>query len=195
MNYLKLRELNNKVYFGIEDLADLLKIKPESAKVLCSRYVKNGLFVRIKRNFYVLAEAWEKFGTKDLLKAANLLQTPSYISFLTALSEYELTTQVQQNYIESACLKRSVKINVAGVTFNYYKLKKEHYFDFVKKDGVFIATKEKAFVDAVYLYSFGKYRLDFDSLDLRKVNKARVKDIIKHYPDKTKSLIKKICKI
>ncbi len=195
MNYLKLRELNNKVYFGIEDLADLLKIKPESAKVLCSRYAKNGFFVRVKRNFYVLSEAWEKFGTEDFLKVANLLQTPSYISLLTALSAYELTTQVQQNYIESVCLKRSIKINISGASFNYYKLKKEHYFDFIKKDGIFIATKEKAFVDSVYLYSFGKYRLDFDSLSLEKLSRSRLKDIIKHYPDKTQRLIKKLCKI
>jgi predicted transcriptional regulator of viral defense system len=195
MNYPRLRKLNNKVYFGIDDLVELLKIRPASARVLGSRYVRNGFFTRIKRNFYVLSEAWDKFDTDDFLKVSNFLQTPSYISFLTALSIYNLTTQVQQNFIESACLKRSVKINISGAAFNYYKIKKELYFGFIKKDGIFIATKEKALLDSLYLYSFGKYRLDFNAISFNKFNKGSLKGIMKLFPDKTQRLVKRLCKI
>lgn len=195
MNYIKLRELSEKKFFDIEDLQDLLKIKRESVRVLCSRFTKNGFFIRIKRNFYVLNETWENFNQEDFLKISNLLQVPSYVSFLTALSVYELTTQVPQNQFESAALKRSTKIEIKDTVFNYYKLKPQHYFSFVKKDGIFIATKEKAFIDSVHLYSFGRYRLDFSSIDFSKLDKNKLKKILEAFPKKTKTIVKKLCKI
>lgn len=195
MNYVELRKLKEKPYFRVEDLEDLLKIRRASVRVLCTRYTKNGLFVRLKRNFYVLNENWENFDREDLLKIANFLQIPSYISFMTALSFYEVTTQVQRNFLESASLKRSIKADIKGVIFNYYKLKKQYYFGFVKKDNLFMATKEKAFVDTVYLYSFGKYRFDLDSLDFDKLNKGRLREILKTFPRKTKTIVKKLCGI
>lgn len=195
MNYAESRKLKDKSYFTVEDLEDLLKIKRESSRVLCSRYANNGFFVRLKRNLYVLNEKWESFGREDLLRAANFLQIPSYISFMTALSFYGVTTQVQRDFLESASLKRSVKTNIKGKIFNYYKLKKQLYSDFVKKDNIFIAAKEKAFVDAVYLYSFGKYKFDLDSLDLGKLDKDKLKRILKVFPSKTRAIVKKLCRI
>jgi predicted transcriptional regulator of viral defense system len=195
MNYAKLQKLKEKFYFSSKDLQNLLDIKPDSAKVMCSRYVKTGFFVRLKNNFYVLNERWENFNRRDYLAIANILQVPSYISFTTALSVYELTTQVQQNFYENACLRRSLKTSIQGVKFNYYKLKKEYYFDFVKKDGCFMASAEKAFVDAAYLFSFGKYNLDVSSLDLKKLDKKRLKKIITIFPFKTRVMVKQLCKI
>ena len=194
-NYLKLKNLRGRLYFSPVDLQDLLQLRSASALVLCSRYVKNGFFIRLKRNFYALEENWEKLSQADLFRLSNVLQVPSYISFMTALSFYEITTQVQRNFYESACLKRSKKIDVRGRVFNFYKLKKELYFDFFRKDDIFLATKEKAFVDSVYLYSFGKYKLDFASLDIGKLDKQRVKEIIKVFPQKTREIVKKLCKI
>jgi hypothetical protein len=114
---------------------------------------------------------------------------------MTALSFYEITTQVPRDFFECASLKRSVKFDVRGVAFNFYKLKKEYYSDFVKKEQLFIATKEKAFIDSVYLYSFGKYKLDFNSLDLDKLDKEKIKKALKIYPEKTKAIAEKLCKI
>jgi predicted transcriptional regulator of viral defense system len=195
MNYSILRKLKEKPYFSVEDLRDLLKVKPESARVLCSRYNKNGVFVRLKRNFYTLSENWENFDAPDFFKIANSLQVPSYISFMTALSVYELTTQVQRSFFESASIKRSISLNVKGAAFTYYKLKKNFYFDFIKKDGIFIASKEKALIDSCYLYSFGRYKFDFDSIDFNKFDKEKLKKILKFFPNKTGDIAKKLCKI
>lgn len=195
MNYISFKKLKQKLYFTITDVQNTLKINHLSARVLCSRYVKKGIFIRIKNNFYVFEENWNNLSLEDLLKISNFLQVPSYISFMTALSYYEITTQVQRDFFENASLKRSIKFNTQGKIFNFYKLQKQFYFDFTKQNGIFIATKEKAFVDAVYLYSFGKYKLDFNSLNLNKLDKKCIKKIIKLYPKKTKNIIKKICKI
>lgn len=195
MNYLKLQKLKSKLYFTIEDMADILNIKPESARVLASRYVKGGIFLRLKNNLYVLEQNWDASSRDYFLRISNFLQVPSYISFMSALSIYEVTTQVQRNFFESASLKRSRRFEVRGAVFNFYKLKKEYYFGFVKKEDIFIATKEKAFIDALYLYSFGKYRIDFDSLDLDKLDKAKVKNLLKAFPRKTSNIAKRLCKI
>jgi predicted transcriptional regulator of viral defense system len=195
MKYSGLRKLRKRFYFTVEDLQDLLEIKPESARVLCTRYTKDGLFIRLKRNFYILDESWESFAKADFLKIANLLQVPSYISFMTALSWYEITTQVQRDFFESASLKRSIRFDIRGTAFNFCKLQKKYYFDFVKEDDIFIATKEKAFVDSVYLFSFGKYRIDFNSLDLDKLDKSRLSEILMSYPQKTINIANRLCGI
>jgi len=195
MKYRELENLKRKKFFKVEDVAETLGIKRTSAQVLCSRYVKKGYFLRLKNNFYLLANNWDNFNFDDFLGIANFLQVPSYISFMSALSIYEITTQLQRDFFESASLKRTARFNTKGVEFNFYKLKKEFYFGYSKSKNIFIASKEKAFVDAIYLYSFGKYSIDFDSLSLGKLNREKLLKIIKIYPDKTKNIIIKLCKI
>ncbi len=188
-------KLSPKLYFSSADLAAILQIKPNSAKVLASRYAKSGLFLRLKKNFYCLTQNWQHYTLEQFLQLANLIQVPSYISFMTALSFYEVTTQVQRNFYESAAQKRSTGFDIKGTLFAYYKLKREYYFDFTRQGNMFISTKEKAFVDAVYLYSFGKYKIDFASLDLRKIEKRRLWRIIRVYPMKTVKIVRQLCKI
>ena len=195
MRYIKLRKLNSRLYFTYEDVADVLGIGSNSAKVLCTRYSKIGLIIRLKKNLYTLKERWEKNSQEDFFKISNILQVPSYISLMTALSYYEITTQVQREVIESVCVKRTLKKTIENTEFNFYKINRTLYFDFLKKDDFFIASKEKAFVDAVYLYSFGKYSFDFDSIDISKLDMKRIKKIIKNFPERTKQTLKKICKI
>lgn len=190
-----IRQLNSRLFFTVNDAAQALEIKPESARVLCSRYAKAGAFLRLRNNFYVTEQRWGRATYEDFLRIANFLQVPSYISFLTALARYEITTQVPRQFFENACLRRTKNIEAAGTQFVYSKLKKELYFDFTRKDGVFIATPEKALLDAVYLYSFGKYKLDFSALDINKINLKRIKKILHPFPDKTKALVKDICGI
>lgn len=190
-----IHQLSRKLYFTASDLANIFRIKPGSAKVLASRYAKNGIFFRLKRDFYVLNQNWQNYAAEDFFKLANLIQVPSYISFMTALDFYEMTTQVQRNFFESAAQKRTIKYDIKDTQFVYYKLKKEFYFDFIKQGDIFIATKEKALVDALYLYSFGKYKLDLASIDFAKFDQARVRKVIKRYPAKTKAIVSRLCKI
>jgi predicted transcriptional regulator of viral defense system len=123
------------------------------------------------------------------------LQVPSYISFASALSYYEVTTQVQRKFFESVSLKRSKKIKEGGVEFDYYKFKKEYYFDFNKIGDFFIASKEKALVDALYLCSLGRYKIDFSALDFNKLDSKKLKKVLKSFPKKVSVLARKICRI
>ena len=195
MDYQSIRKLQKKLYFSLEDISDILEIKRASARVLCNRYAKQGLLVRLKRDFYTTEQNWEQFQRGDFFKIANRLQVPSYISFLSALSFYEATTQIQNTFFESASLKRSIRFSVRTSDFVFYKLKKEYYFDFIKQGEVFIATREKALIDAIHLYAFGRYALDLSAIDLNAFDKKRIKSIISVFPSRTRGVVEKLCKI
>jgi hypothetical protein len=114
---------------------------------------------------------------------------------LTALQEYEITTQVQRDFYESAAVRRSARFAASGTQFNYYKLKKALYFGFVKKNNCFIALPEKAFLDALYLEAMGKYKLDLNALDVGKFNKVRLKSFLRAFPLRVRTMVKGICRI
>lgn len=194
-NIAGLQELSRKPFFTLGDAAQNFSLQPASARVLCSRYVRQGLLVRFKNNIYTTAWKWEGLTRRDLFEIANVLQVPSYISLMTALAYYDVTTQAQSNYQESVCLKRSVAYHVREAVFSYVKLQSRYYGDFVKKDGIFIATKEKAFLDAAYLFSFGKYKFDIDSLDMKKLELKKLQSLLNVYPNKTKETVKRLCGI
>ncbi|GAB4536055.1 MAG: hypothetical protein Fur0020_03830 [Thermodesulfovibrionia bacterium] len=196
MKYPELsKKLAGLLYFTAEDVASVLGINENSAKVLCARYVQRGLFIRLKKNLYILKERWAKNTIEDFFRLANLLQVPSYISLMTALSFYEVTTQVQRGFFESISVKRSIRYEIEGVCFNFYKIKKDLYSGFTRQDNIFIASKEKAFLDAMYLYSFGKYALDLDSIDINKLDLKMIKNLLKDFPERTKKVVRDICRI
>lgn len=195
MKYLQVKSLENRLFFGHKDVAQILEIKDSSARVFCSRYSDKGIFIRLKKDFYILKDRWQRNSREDFYRLSNFLQVPSYISLMTALSFYEVTTQVQRSFYESVCTKRTERLEIEGVRFNFYKIKKELYFDFIKYEDFFIATEEKAFLDAVYLYSFGKYEFDLDSIDIEKLDMKRIKNILEKFPEKTKKMAEKICRI
>ena len=195
MDYAKIQKLNEKLFFTVEDVAKLFSLKPNSARVLCSRYQKRGIFIRVKNNFYVTESSWSIYGREEFYQISNFLQVPSYLSFMTALFFYGVTTQVPKSYYESASIRRSKEIDVDGVSFNFRKIKPEYYFSFKKKNNFFIATPEKALIDSLYLYSLGRYSLDLAALDIGKIDRERLKELIEVYPSKTKKTVKRICRI
>jgi hypothetical protein len=190
MNYAKLREIK-KLYFGYEEISRLLGICPDSARVSANRYIKQGILVRVKRNLYVLKERWDGATREERFILANLAQVPSYISLMTALDYYEITTQMQSDFIESVGLKRTREIKAENAVFKYSKVDKKLYFGFLRENGFFIALPEKAFLDALYLSSLKRYRLDMASMDFSKLDMPRIKKMIKRFPEKMQKAFKK----
>ncbi len=182
------------VFFSSRDVALALGISGDSARLACHRYFEKGLLIRPKRDIYVLAENWGRLELAELYALANRLQVPSYISFLTALSYYEITTQIQRNFFESVAVVRTKQVAAVDTIFRYIKIEKKLYFGFTKKDNFFIALPEKAFLDAVYLMSLGRYRLDVSSLDMGKFNAKELKRLAGLFPTATRRLLEKICK-
>lgn len=190
MRHFQLRDIE-KLYFGYEDIARTLGISQNSAKVTAHRYVKQGMLVRIKRNIYLLKERWTNLDREQQFIIANILQVPSYISLTTALDYYEITTQMQRDFIESVAVKRTTRKEIEQTVFNYTKISNDVYRGFLKKQGVFIAEPEKAFLDAAYLMTLGRYNLDMPSIDFSKFDMEKIEHMAKSFPLKTQKFIAK----
>lgn len=190
MRIKDLEKIENK-YFNCQDLAKVLGISLNSAKVSASRYVKEGFLVRIKKNIYTMPEFWKNATIEDMFMIANLGQTPSYISLTTALAYYEITTQVQQDYFESIAIKRTKEKNIDGRIFKYSKIQDNLYFGFNKKKDFFIGTPEKAFMDSVYLTSLGRYSFDLAAIDQEKLNWNEIADVCNRFPPKVRKGLEK----
>jgi len=159
----------SKPLFTHYDVADTLGIKPGSAEVLCSRYVKKGLLTRLKRGLYSRTETLGTMDQINLFRIANILQAPSYISLMTALSYYGIIFKKPTGVFESISLHRTISFEAGGLSFRYTKIRPELYGSFSEKEGVCIAWPEKAMLDCLYLVSTGRYELDGFSLDLAKI--------------------------
>jgi predicted transcriptional regulator of viral defense system len=190
MKIRELQKIGNK-YFNLQELARALGISLESAKVSASRYVKQGFLIRIKKNMYVLPEYLKNAPIEEMFMIANLGQTPSYISLSTALAYYEITTQIQRDFIESIAIRRTKEISIAGRTFRYNKIKEDLYFGFVKEKGFFIATPEKAFMDTLYLASLGRYSFDIAAIDRNKFNWNEVLLLCDRFPSNIRKRLEK----
>ena len=174
--------------------AGALGVRAPSAKIACHRYAKKGLVVRLKRDLYATRQAWDHFREEDFFMAANRLQVPSYVSFTTALSYYQITTQVQKSFIESVGTVRSWSQEVEGVQFRYTKLPAGLYRGFVKKENFFIALPEKAFLDTLYLTALGRYRFDLSAMDLGKMDPKEIGKQSKIFPRKMRDRMQALWK-
>ncbi len=194
-NQIKLISLYNKPFFTPLNVANALGITQKSAVVFCSRYTRKGLFIKLKNNYYSTLQRWEKNSYEDYYKISSILKVPSYLSLLSALYYYEITTQVPNSCFENITINSNKEYSIKGVIFRYYKTNKNFFKGFLRKDGFFIAEKEKAFLDAVYLYSFGKYKFDLSAIELSKLDLKNISTMLRDYPEKTVKVAKKICKI
>ena len=188
MKYARIRSIK-KLYFGYEEIAGISGISRKSAVVSAARLVKSGLLLRLKRNLYILKERWDNLEREEGFILANLIQSPSYISFMTALDYYEITTQMQRDFIESAAIKRTKEVDIESHVFKYTKIDKRLYSGFSRRNGFFIATPEKAFLDILYLVSLRRYKFDPASLDLNKLDIKKLKMLAAGFPQKTKRLL------
>lgn len=182
---------DDSVMFTVGQIAQQRGLSLPSARVFCSRKVKSGKLLRLRRDLYTLPGRFARLEEKDLFALANLIQTPSYISFVTALSFYGLTTQLAPFIIESANPVRSKTYPVRSVTFRYLFCRSSLYFGFVRRDGVFIAEPEKALLDSLYFLSVGRYTLDRSALDLKNIRWSEIEKWLKKYPRRFREFYQK----
>ena len=193
---MKIFELEkiNKDIFTINDICKALEITYASAKVSASRYVNTGYLLRLKRDNYIIKAKFKTLSTEKLFEICNFLQVPSYISFMTALSYYNLTTQVQQGVTELISLKRTKEFTIENNEIIFRKIRKDLFFGFRKIDDFFIATPEKAIFDIVYLTSMYRYACDFDSINFKNINISLIDREIKKTNEKTVLFWRDLCK-
>lgn len=76
------------------------------------------------------------------------ISMPCYLSFHSALYLHSLTTQIPRT-IQLAVTRNGRKYEMLGYKVKEYKIKRKLFKGFVSKDGLLIATPEKAFADSL----------------------------------------------
>lgn len=167
----------NKSYFNVADLEKVLDLKRDSLYVTLNRLVKSGLLIRLAKNIYSLFTE-----SVDTEKIAGELYFPAYLSFEQALSYYGILSQIP--YTRTFATKRPAKkIIIAGVEIEYSHLKKELFFGYILKNGKYIAEKEKALLDQLYMVSMGKRSVNIEELDLRDIDIGKLTEYAKKFPN------------
>lgn len=149
-----------KTIFSTKDVALLWGEKSEAAaRVRLSYYVRTGKLIRVHRGLYAKDKNYDKF------ELATRIYTPSYISFETVLTRAGVNFQYYSNIFVASYVNREVEIDGQKFTFVRTKSYVLSNTDGINhKAGYAIATKERAFLDRIYVSR--DYHFDnLDSLD------------------------------
>lgn len=171
--------------FTLNEISQIFPaISYESLRDRLYYFSKIGKLKRLHQGLY----AKEKY---DPLELVNKLYKPSYISLETVLAKEGVTFQYYETIFAMSYLKREIKID--NLNIYYRQIKKEVLLNpagVEEKTGYFIAGKERAFLDAIYLYKDYHFDnlggLDWEKIeDLKKIykNKAFEKRVKSYYHD------------
>ncbi len=146
IEFIKRLEISRNVVFSFSDLVRILGKNKEYSKIFIHRLIGKGL-LRLERNKYALQ------GMNPFLIASNLI-FPSYLSFISAYSYYNVITQLPRVfYVVSLKQKKPVKYGINLIHF--IKFDKSKFFGFKRElfenKFIFIAELEKAIIDSLYL--------------------------------------------
>lgn len=183
MEFIRTLQALDRGFFTTADLEKITGLGRDSLKVSVNRLVKKEVLTRFKRGVYQLS-----LSTVDVKKVANQLYYPSYVSFETALSYYGILSQIPSTQT-FATMKKSKKMTIANTEVEYTQLKKELYFGYTFKQGIYIAQPEKALLDELYLVSRGKRTIQIEELDMKDINKDKLNTYAEKFPDYTGGLL------
>ncbi len=180
--------------FASGDVQRILGIQGDSARVLLARYVKKGIFCRLKRGIYIFQKKLIHLSRQDLYEISCRLQPKSYVSFSSILEEAKILApgQLKAPWVEAVNPLRTWERTVGPVTWKYHKLPKALFFGCIEKGNALVATPEKALLDTLYLHSLGRYYLDFRQLNLESLNAKQLWEWAKVYPPKTRVLLERL---
>jgi predicted transcriptional regulator of viral defense system len=177
----------DKLYWSVPDLEKILRLKNrKSLLVTLHRLVKYGIFTRIRRGIYRLSTR-----SFDVAALANLLYTPSYLSFESALSRYGVLSQVPYIYT-FATRRRSKKMTVDGSVVEFRQLQDKLFFGYRLENGLFIADAEKAFLDALYLMKRGKTDLPLEEMNYAGLSKRKLQKYALPFPPYVQKALKEL---
>ena len=183
---LKKLEKLKKDYYSVKDLERVLDMPIDSLRGQLTRWCKKGILIRIAKGIYA------PYGTEiDVLKIANQIYYPSYLSFESVLSRYGILSQIPYT-LTFATPKRTKKMILNDTEIEFTKLSDKYYFGYVFENGINIASPEKALVDCLYLVSKGKRVLNIDELYLKNIDKEKLMKISKVFPKNTRELVENV---
>lgn len=142
--------------FTLPDIATLTA-EPHRAELYrrIERLTEQGILKRFARGIYVT----EGYSPRVL---SQKLQPQSYVSFGGVLADARLIGSVPKFQVDAvAATGRTKTITAHNITLRYFAIQKSLYFGFEVRDGIALATPEKALLDTLYFHQHGT-RFFFD---------------------------------
>jgi len=200
-NRYNLADITNKVInsgfilFNNKTLKDIFEIeKKVTFFTALKKLIDSKILIKVERDKYLLNDKNIK-----TFNIANLLYSPSYISFETALNFYGILSQFPYE-ITSVTTKKTMNKKFNDINYSYVHMKNDLYFGYIKKDGILIADPEKAILDQIYISLKGFKKMNIDEYDFSIIKKGKLKEYYLKYPKtrqnaKMKSIINQILEL
>lgn len=166
----------NKSFFTISEMEKVTGLSRGSLYVTLKRWVDKGIMERVGQGIYIPAMA-----DVSLESVAAQLYIPNYLSFESALARYGILNLIPYTLTFATPRKtRKFTLRKQGVEFR--QISRRLFFGYEIRNGINIATPEKAFLDQIYFQSRGKAFLDFDELNLKRLSPKIVRKYAEQFP-------------
>lgn len=173
---------NNLKIFTPLDLHRFLDMSRATAQKAAERYAKKGIFVRIRRGHYALAD-----NLPHSFYIANYVYQPSYISLESALSYHQIIPE-SVYAVTSVTPRATQSFKALNKEFTYTKIKEQAFTGYhkqqVNSERVLIAEPEKAVADYLYLVSLGNKELS-DRVDIEELSQQKLLDYVELFERKS----------
>jgi predicted transcriptional regulator of viral defense system len=173
---LKKLQKINKPFYTIADLEKITNLPRNSLYVTLKRWAAGGIIERVAQGVYL------PMGISiSIENVAAQLYIPNYLSFESALAKYGILNLIPYT-LTFATTRKTRKYTLQKQEIEFRQIVSELFFGFEMRNGIYIASPEKAFLDEVYFASRGKATLDFDEMDIKKLSIKTLKDLLKRFP-------------
>jgi len=173
---LKRLEEINKPFYTIADLEKITGFTRKSLYVALNRWVTMGILKKIAQGIYV------PFGKEiDVEKIASQMYLPNYLSFESALVRYGILNLIPYTITFATPRKtRNYTIDERDVIFR--QIKRDLFWGYTISGGIYVAEKEKAFLDQIYIAKKGIASVDLEEMNMHLLSQNKILKYAKKYP-------------
>ncbi len=183
---LRKLEAINKPFYTIADLEKITLLPRNALYVALKRWIDMKIVERVTKGIFV------PFGKNvDVERVAGHIYVPCYLSFEYALSKCGILNMVPYT-VTFATPRKTRRYTIAGRDIEFRKLKPSLFWGFKEIGGTYIAEKEKAFLDQIYLYKKGITEFDIDEMNLKILAITKLNAYARQYPDYVRTFLQKI---
>ncbi len=164
-DYLKIILKEKQTVFSFREILFLWNEKDTKAAISrINYYIKNKQLIRLRRGLYAKSIDYNRY------EVANKIYIPSYISFETVLQHEGMVFQGYTSIYVASYKTKDIVINGQKYCFRTIRnVTLTNHRGLYQKEGVWIASAERAFLDTLYLNK-DYYFDNLSALDWEKVN-------------------------
>ena len=188
LELIKTLQKINKPFYTIADLEKITSLPRNSLYVSLKRWESGGVIERVAQGIYI-----PMGGDISIENVAAQLYIPNYLSFEYALARYGILNLIPYT-LTFATTRKTKNYLLQKKRIEFRQISPELFFGFEMKNGIYIASPEKAFLDQVYFATRGKASLDFDELDIKKLSMKSLEELSRKFPAYVRSFLNNITK-